>query len=208
MITYYVYITKKNDLIYKKTKVSNFVKIDTCNSYEHRLLFKEMKLKLFKWVGGSMENKPNYYAIIPANVRYDKELSPNAKLLYGEITALCNEKGYCWANNSYFAELYSTSDRQIQRLIKNLIEKKYISVQLIDNKIRKIFIIDNHDKNVGVGMTKMSYYYDKNVTHNNKKNNKKNNNSQNLPSWIYEEVKSELMTEEELKNFEEELKLS
>lgn len=155
-----------------------------------------------------MENKPNYYAIIPANVRYDKELSPNAKLLYGEITALCNEKGYCWANNSYFAELYSTSDRQIQRLIKNLIEKKYISVQLIDNKIRKIFIIDNHDKNVGVGMTKMSYYYDKNVTHNNKKNNKKNNNSQNLPSWIYEEVKSELMTEEELKNFEEELKLS
>ena len=76
----------------------------------------------------------SYYAIIPANVRYDNDLTPNAKLLYGEITALCNEKGYCWASNDYFAELYKTSTRTISRWIKQLINKGYIISNLIYRK--------------------------------------------------------------------------
>jgi hypothetical protein len=81
-----------------------------------------------------MEEKaiePNYYAIIPAHVRYDKELTPNAKLLYGEITALCNSKGYCWANNEYFANLYDVSKTSISKWISSLIEQKHIASQLI-----------------------------------------------------------------------------
>jgi uncharacterized phage protein (TIGR02220 family) len=73
----------------------------------------------------------SYYAIIPANVRYDKELTPNAKLLYGEITALCNEKGYCWANNSYFADLYNVSKVSISKWINQLINKQYIYSEII-----------------------------------------------------------------------------
>jgi DnaD/phage-associated family protein len=73
----------------------------------------------------------NYYAIIPANVRYDKDLSPNAKLLYGEITALCNEKGYCWAGNSYFADLYGKDKSTIARWIKQLEDKGYITREVI-----------------------------------------------------------------------------
>ena len=69
----------------------------------------------------------NYYAIIPAKVRYDSDLSPNAKLLYGEITALCNEKGYCWATNSYFANLYQKDISTIKRWIKQLEDKGYIT---------------------------------------------------------------------------------
>ena len=68
----------------------------------------------------------NYYAIIPANVRYDKDLTDGAKLLYGEITALSNEKGYCWASNSYFSELYGKSNSTITRWINQLVEKGYI----------------------------------------------------------------------------------
>lgn len=68
----------------------------------------------------------SYYAIIPANIRYDKRLTANAKLLYGEITALCNEKGYCWARNSYFSELYGVSKTSISNWISQLTEFGYI----------------------------------------------------------------------------------
>lgn len=73
-----------------------------------------------------MKIEPSYYAIIPANVRYDKDLAPNAKLLYGEITSLCNQKGYCYAQNSYFSELYGVSKTSISKWISSLINKGYI----------------------------------------------------------------------------------
>ena len=86
----------------------------------------------------------SYYAIIPANVRYDKNLKDKAKLLYGEITALCNEQGYCWATNTYFAELYGIAKETVSRLIKNLADQKYIYIQLEykDKQIirRKIYL--------------------------------------------------------------------
>lgn len=72
-----------------------------------------------------------YFSIIPANVRYDEDLRPNAKLLYGEITALCNEKGYCWASNDYFAKLYNVSTRAVSKWISQLNKKGYISLELI-----------------------------------------------------------------------------
>lgn len=78
----------------------------------------------------NMENK-SYYAIIPANVRYDRELNANAKLLYGEITALCNEKGYCWATNDYFAELYGVSKVSISNWISSLEKNGYITREII-----------------------------------------------------------------------------
>ena len=77
------------------------------------------------------ELKKSYYAIIPAEVRYDEELPPNAKLLYGEITSLCNEKGYCWATNQYFADLYKVSKITVSRWISTLYKKRYIAVETL-----------------------------------------------------------------------------
>lgn len=78
-----------------------------------------------------MEDKPNYYAIIPANVRYDSNLKDKAKLLYGEITALSNKNGICFASNSYFAKLYNVTNTTISLLIKDLIDNGYIEREII-----------------------------------------------------------------------------
>lgn len=77
-----------------------------------------------------MEN-PSFYAIIPANVRYDKDLTPNAKLLYAEITSLCNLQGHCWATNDYFSNLYGVSKVSISKWISQLIEKGYIQSEIV-----------------------------------------------------------------------------
>ena len=73
--------------------------------------------------------KPNYYAIIPANVRYDSELRANEKLLFGEITALTDKYGECWANNKYFSELYNVKPNAIATWIRHLKEKGLISIE-------------------------------------------------------------------------------
>lgn len=84
-----------------------------------------------------MEN-PNYYAIIPANIRYDNTLSGNEKLLYGEITALSNKFGYCNASNAYFSELYGKHKDTISDWINKLKKKGYIKTEIIKNNLGRV----------------------------------------------------------------------
>lgn len=121
-------------------------------------------------------SNPTFYAIIPANVRYCKGLKANAKLLYGEITALCNKDGFCWAENSYFAQLYEVSEETISRWISDL--KRFgfifISVENQGRFIRKISLdekIKPLDENVKHPLTKTSTPLDENVIYNNTINN-------------------------------------
>ena len=74
-----------------------------------------------------MKQQPNYYAIISAEVRYDKNLTANAKLLYAEVTALLNMNGECFATNKYFSNLYGKSVVTISKWIRELISNGYIS---------------------------------------------------------------------------------
>ena len=78
-----------------------------------------------------MKEKPNYYAIIPAEVRYSKTLTPNAKLLYAEITALCNMNGKCTASTEYFCRLYEVSRGAVQNWLKMLDDNGYIDRTVI-----------------------------------------------------------------------------
>lgn len=119
------------------------------------------------------KENPNYYAIIPAEVRYDTELSANEKLLYGEISALSNKEGHCFASNAYFADLYKVDKRTIQRWLENLDKQGYVLIYVErdeNNAVIKRYIVlatklgTPHDKNVATPG-------DKNVTYNNINNN-------------------------------------
>lgn len=90
--------------------------------------------------------KKSYWAVTPADVRYNKKLPDGAKLLYGEITALCNERGYCWASNQYFADLYSNDPRTIRRWVSALEKEGHIYCK-ITGKDRKIFLAKPHTFN-------------------------------------------------------------
>ena len=107
--------------------------------------------------------QPGFWALIPASVRYDKELPPNAKLLYGEVTALSDKLGYCYAQNSYFSDLFGLSERSVTRLLSTLVDRGYLRVDVVRDTAtqevleRRIYAIYNTegagapppDKNVG-----------------------------------------------------------
>ena len=70
--------------------------------------------------------EPCYFSVLPSKVRYDDSLCPNEKLLFSEISSLCNKNGYCFANNEYFAKLYKVHKNTVSKWISHLKEKKYI----------------------------------------------------------------------------------
>ncbi|MBR3003091.1 MAG: helix-turn-helix domain-containing protein [Clostridia bacterium] len=84
------------------------------------------------------ENQISYYAVIPATVRYNLDLKPAEKLLYGEITALANKQGYCYAQNRYFAKLYNVSQETVSRWISHLQKLGFIQVEIIKNEKKEI----------------------------------------------------------------------
>lgn len=128
-----------------------------------------------------MQEKPSYYAVLPASVRYDKRLRPAARLLYAEITALCNKSGYCTAGNSYFCDIYETTDRSVRGWIQQLVDCEYIQSQIIRDDAgevqeRRIFIISDPTENFFRTSGKISPDpMEKNFRNNNRKNITSNN---------------------------------
>lgn len=151
-----------------------------------------------------MEEKKSYYAIIPANVRYDKDLPPNAKLLYGEITALCNEKGYCWAKNNYFAELYGVSKTSISKWIKALIDKGYIKSSIVYKEgskeidYRYLTIVNSPiEEKLNTPLTKVNSPIEEKLKDNNTVNTTSNNTSKykERKKTGYDEILSQIENE-------------
>lgn len=73
------------------------------------------------------------YAILPANIRYDKNLTDSEKLLFCELTALSNKNGYCYAGNKYLSEVFGVTKETISRRLSRLEKKGYIKSKIIRN---------------------------------------------------------------------------
>ena len=129
-----------------------------------------------------MTEKPNYYAIIPASVRYSN-LKPNAKLLYGEITALSGKLGYCYATNNYFAELYGVSKNTVSRWIGDLNSLGFINIEVERNDKKQVI-----KRRIGIVQKDDRAIYKKS-----KENNTSINNTSNI-NITKEKFISEVMT--------------
>lgn len=81
------------------------------------------------------ECKPGYWAVLPADVRYDDKLRPNAKLIYAEITALQGKDGYCFASNDTLGKWYGLTRKTISELVAQLRELGYIEIEIIRDPV-------------------------------------------------------------------------
>jgi len=68
----------------------------------------------------------NNYAIIPASVRYDKELSQGAKLLYAELTAHSDVRGISSPSISDLCVVLTCDKRTVYRYYKELLDRKHV----------------------------------------------------------------------------------
>ena len=91
-----------------------------------------------------INEKPSFYAVLPAYVRYEKRLKPAERLLFAEISALTNKFGYCTASNGYFAELYEIEKETVSRWVNHLAKLGFLRLEMVYEgkqiKGRKIWI--------------------------------------------------------------------
>ena len=156
----------------------------------------------------AVNEMPNFYAVIPADVRYDEDLSSTAKLLYAEISALANSKGYCFASNDYFVQLYKISKRQVITLIKKLEQANYIKVEYEKNQ-RKIYLQNDYGvkKSSSEGEKKFTQKGEEKFTHNNTSINNKNNNTYtpDFEKW-FERYPNKFNKEQTFRNWQKAVK--
>lgn len=147
---------------------------------------------------GKMENG---YSICFNEWALDKDIKNELGLLL-IISSLCAEKGYCYANNSYLANLFDIDEVSVSRKLKKLEKKGYIT---IDYKMSGNVITSRE-----IRLTKMLTAVNKNVNGAVNKN-VKDNNINNINNINYNNIKEntkrkvfEKPTIEEIKQYCEE----
>lgn len=128
-----------------------------------------------------------YFIAVPRIILNDQTCSQTDKLVYGMINSLSNNKEYCYASNSYFANILGVKEKTISNSVNNLKKKKYIAVSFVNGKRRiylnKTIVSQENskvlEKNENIDIEKNYQYKRKEYT---RKNNKINNKL--VPYWL------------------------
>lgn len=83
----------------------------------------------------------SFDAVIPSHLLLNRNLEPNAKILYAFIRNLTKKEGYCYASNSYLAELMDVDIRSVQIWLVSLKQQGYIEVE--QDVQRRIYLTDS-----------------------------------------------------------------
>lgn len=119
--------------------------------------------------------KPRYYTVLTPEVRYNKKISANEKILYSEIFTLSQKSGGCFASNEFFAKLYGVHKVTISKWISTLKSEKLIKISyhIQDGNVEKR-VITPLSENVNPPKSKRLPPLSENAKYNNTSINKSN----------------------------------
>ena len=85
------------------------------------------------------------YVVIPSNIYFDRDIKPRAKMLYGLISCMSNERGYAFPRNETRQRyLGGVSEDTVSRTLKELVNAGAVVVEGGDGgspkNIRKIYL--------------------------------------------------------------------
>lgn len=145
-----------------------------CHYKEHNPAWEDGDLKQFEKTYQEAIDRNVFsdgWGIIPNKVLRDSKISNLSKLLYCDISSLCAQKGYCFASNAYFAELFKVSIRTITRSMVEL--EKYVIFKNRASNRRRIYVhMLNQPRHGCLGTkTGVSRKVDTGGSHNNNKYN-------------------------------------
>ena len=156
--------------------------------------------------------------ILPTSILGDNNITPLERLLLISILSLCKQKGYCWATNEYFAELFNVRKQTISKSISSLSKNNYVKLKFDNgekNNSKRIIKISEALTKIILGIKEnMNTSINENHNQYNRYNNKKKNIINEIYTrdedgneyWNGKKIVSNEATQEEIEELENLLK--
>lgn len=152
--------------------------------------------------------------VIPTSLLGDSRLTFLERLLLMDILSLCKKKGYCWATNEYFKNLFNVSKQTISKSISSLSKYGYIVLEYDKkekNNSKRVIRLSEVLKNQISGIkNNLNTSVQENFKQYNKNNIKRNNigpiiskDIDGVQLWNGKRCESEPMSEEEQKELKD-----